>query len=74
MLNYGLESNLVKLWLPGGPEVLREKGRSLNLERLGEGGRVIVSQILTFTPLSFPPSSSFLLIIIFFLLIPSSHQ
>lgn len=56
----------VLLWLPGGSEVLREKGRSLNSERLGEGGRVIVSQILTFTLLSFLPSCSFLLIIIFF--------
>lgn len=28
------------------------------MERLGEGGRVIVSQVLTFTLLSFPPSFS----------------
>lgn len=55
-------------------KVLREKERTLNLERLGEGGRVIVSQVLTFTLLSFPPSYSFLLIINFSLLVPSSRQ
>lgn len=35
------------------------------MERLGEGGRVIVSQVLTFTLLSFPPSYLFFSLSIF---------